>query len=107
MGKYIEVQKLKELIDEKWKELAEKNVKAGGGKWDAEISTYLSVLRLIDTLQQEQPEIDVEKEVAKWWDTFFQEPDFKFKKHRAHIVTNDEIIELARHLLGLNAKKEE
>ena len=52
--KYIDAEKLKELIGEKWKELADKNVKAGGGKWDAEISTYLSVLRLIESLQQEQ-----------------------------------------------------
>jgi hypothetical protein len=51
--KYIDAEKLKKLIDEKWKELADKNVKAGGGKWDAEISTYLSVLSLIDSLQQE------------------------------------------------------
>ncbi len=50
---YIDAEKLKELIDEKWKELADKNVKVGGGKWDAEISTYLSVLRLIDSLHQE------------------------------------------------------
>jgi len=54
MSKYINAEKLQELIDEKWKELADKNVKVGGGKWDAEISTYLSVLRLIDSLQQEQ-----------------------------------------------------
>ena len=56
MTKYIDADKLKELINEKWQELADKNVKVGGGKWDAEISTYLSVLRLIDSLQQEQPE---------------------------------------------------
>ena len=55
--KYIDAEKLKKLIDEKWKELADKNVKAGGGKWDAEISTYLSVLRLIDSLQQEQESV--------------------------------------------------
>lgn len=59
--KYFNVEKLKKLIDEKWKELADKNVKVGGGKWDAEISTYLSVLRLIDSLQQEQPEVDLDR----------------------------------------------
>lgn len=60
MNKYIDAEKLKKLIDEKWKGLADKNVKVGGGKWDAEISTYLSVLRLIDSLQQEQPEVNFE-----------------------------------------------
>lgn len=64
--KYIDAEKLKELIDEKWKELADKNVKVGGGKWDVEISTYLSVLRLIDSLQQEQPEVDLDKEIEEW-----------------------------------------
>ena len=65
---YFNVEKLKKLIDEKWKELADKNVKVGGGKWDAEISTYLSVLRLIDSLQQEQPKVDLEKEIDRTWE---------------------------------------
>lgn len=64
-NKYIDAEKLKELIDEKWKELAVKNVKVGGGKWDAEISTYLSVLGLIDTLEQEQREVDLEEEIEE------------------------------------------
>ena len=67
--KYIDAEKLKKLIDEKWKELADKNVKVGGGKWDAEISIYLSVLRLVDILQQEQPEVDLEKEYNTWWNS--------------------------------------
>ena len=64
---YFNVEKLKKLIDEKWKELADKNVKVGGGKWDAEISTYLSVLRLIDSLQQEQTDMG---EVSDGYHTF-------------------------------------
>ena len=54
--RYIDAEKLKELIYEKIKILFDKNVKVGGGKWDAEIFTYLSVLRLIDSLQQERPD---------------------------------------------------
>ena len=46
MSNYIDAEKLKKLIDKKWKELADKNVKAGGGVWDIEISTHLSVLGL-------------------------------------------------------------
>ena len=52
--KYIDAEKLKELIDEKWEEFTDKNAKVGGGKYDTEINTYLSVLRLIDSLQKEQ-----------------------------------------------------
>ena len=54
--KYIDADKLKKLIDEKWKELANKNLKVGGNKWDAEINTYLSVLTLIDSIEQDEPE---------------------------------------------------
>ena len=64
--KYIDADKLKKLIDEKWKELADKGVKDGGGKYEIEIYTYLSVLRLIDSFQQEQPEVDLEKEVEEF-----------------------------------------
>ena len=67
MSNYIDAEKLKKLIDKKWKELADKNVKAGGGVWDIEISTYLSVLGLIESLEQERPEMDLEKlgEIAR------------------------------------------
>lgn len=98
--KYINTEKLKEHIDEKWKELADKNVKVGGGKWDAEISTYLSVLRLINSLQQEQPEIDLEKEYKEYVE---DDPVF-------HTLTNRIVgLAIARHFyeLGLNARKEE
>lgn len=64
--KYIDADKLRALLDEKWRELADKNVKVGGGKWDAEISTYLSVLTLIDSLQQERPEVDLNEEVERF-----------------------------------------
>ena len=75
--KYIDADKLKELIDEKWKELADKNVKVGGNKWDAEISAYLSVLTLIDSLQQEQQEVDLEKFTEKMdaWKARYNYPD--------------------------------
>ena len=67
MSNYIDADKLKKLIGKKWKELADKNVKAGGGVWDIEISTYLSVLGLIESLEQERPEMDLEKlgEIAR------------------------------------------
>lgn len=52
--RYIDAEKLKELIDEKLKELYDKNAKVGKGKYDIDIYTYLSVLSLIDSLQKEQ-----------------------------------------------------
>lgn len=97
--KYIDADKLKELIDEKWKELADKNVKIGGGKWDAEISTYLSVLRLIDSLQQEQPEVDLEKELE----------DYVRKEIPYGNGGYGDKMKIARHFyeLGLNVRKED
>ena len=97
--KVIDADKLKELIDEKWKELADENVKVGGGKWDAEISTYLSVLGLIDSLQRERPAADLEEEIAVYLRTFSSsfENGIEYAKN------------IARHFyeLGLKAGKEE
>ena len=101
MSKYIDAEKLKELIDEKWKELADKNVKVGGGKYDIDIYTYLSVLRLIDSLQQEQTEADLEKDIEKICD---------FNKAQTTVtLTKRGLRAAAYHFyeLGLNARKEE
>ena len=103
MEKYIDSEKLKKLIDEKWKELADKNVKVGGGKWDAEISTYLSVLRLINSLQQKHPEVDLEKEIEKYY-----YENFAFISS-SHTPTKDILSDISIHFyeLGLKARKEE
>ena len=106
MNKYIDAEKLKKLIDEKWKELANKNVKVGGGKWDIEISTYLSVLRLIESLEEEQPEVDLEKEIVRYTKESLLLPI-------THKITPMDIMEsdwvkCAHHFyeLGLKARKE-
>lgn len=75
MAKYIDSEKLKELIDEKWKELANKDLKVGGNKWNAEIDTYLSVLTLIDSLQQDQSNNNLE-EKAKAYDEALEQARF-------------------------------
>lgn len=68
--KYIDAEKLKEIIDKTWRELSDKNAKIGGGILDAEIYTYLSVLNLIDSLQQESIEEDLEKEIDRYWNQY-------------------------------------
>lgn len=99
MKKYIDADKLRTLLDEKWRELADKNVKIGGGKWDAEISTYLSVLTLIDSLQQEQSEVVWEKQLDEW---------LKYGPHTSYPwCTIPDVIKItAEHFyeLGLNAR---
>ena len=66
MAKYIDSEKLKELIDEKWKELANNDLKVGGHKWDSEINTYLSVLKLVDSLQQDQSNNNIEEKAEAY-----------------------------------------
>ena len=121
MNKYINAEKLKKLIDEKWKELADKNVKVGGGKWDAEISTYLSVLRLIDSLQQEQPEVDLEKEIEDYAyslphsstgsSAYVSDKRLPIARQFGikHDWSFDYVEDIARHFyeLGLKARKED
>lgn len=75
MVKYIDSEKLKELIDEKWKELAKRELKVGGHQWDPEINTYLSVLKLIDSLQQDQSSNNLE-EKAKAYDEALNQAKF-------------------------------
>lgn len=102
--KYINADKLKTLLDEKWKELADKNVKVGGGKWDAEISTYLSVLRLIDSLQQEQPEVDLEKEIQKLDNVYFDLDGIAVAETTYYLKVED-LKDIARHFYGLGLKE--
>lgn len=75
MVKYIDSEKLKELIDEKWKELAKRELKVGGHQWDPEINTYLSVLKLIDSLQQDQLNNNLE-EKAEAYDVALNQAKF-------------------------------
>jgi len=59
------------------------------------------VVEIIDSLQQEQPEVDLEKEIDKWFDSMGEAWE------DGEWSTND-IKSTARHFfeLGLNARKE-
>ena len=48
------VQKIKEEIDRRWRELANKNVKTNGGVYDYAIYELLSLLRYIEDLENEE-----------------------------------------------------
>ena len=68
MGKYIDADRLKAEIDRRM---------TGNLKADSEIhsTAYFAgaakedydILSIIDSLQQEQPEVDLEKETKRWW----------------------------------------
>lgn len=110
MEKYIDAEKLKAEIDKKWRELADKNVKVGGGKYDIEISTCLSIINLITSLQQEQHEADLEKEIDRFWDSCIKHKD----ERGGNVIWCNklEIEALARYFaewgaIHFNARKEE
>lgn len=60
MKRFIDAEELISQLREKWTELAEKNVKAGGGKYDIEIATYLRCIGIVESLQQGQAESEFE-----------------------------------------------
>ena len=97
--KYIDAEKLKEIVDKTWRELSDKNAKIGGGILDAEIYTYLSVLNLIDSLQQESIEEDLEKEIDRYCESI--------QAWQVQEAPYTSLENCARHFyeLGLNAKK--
>ena len=103
--KYIDAEKLIAEIErrkEKW--LAESRlIKKGKDKAmyaAGKSSAYTEFLSLVDSLQQEQPEVDLEKEL----DRYFRG---EFKQTAGGNFNN--YIQVARHFfaLGRNARKEE
>lgn len=91
--KYIDAEELKVEID---RQKIGYNI---DGKHDAEYDTCVKIVRIIDSLQQEQPEVDLEKEYKE-----YVEDDPVFSK-----LTNRNVgLAVARHFfnLGLNQKEE-
>lgn len=98
--KYIDVNKLKEKI------YAEDTVSLAHGsspEFDQGCHyAFLTVLSLIDSLQQEQPEMDLEKEIEVCWETYLKDA---FGMPIEGRITKYEVEEIARHFyaLGINA----
>lgn len=108
--KYINVNKLKAEIKKRL-HCNSTCDECGDTAWDYDhgmVAAYNYVLSIIDSLQQEQPEVDLEtfdKEVTKMWGRCAAEPNDTIAC--LHI---DSFIEITRHFfeLGrLNAGKEE
>ena len=106
MGKYIDANRLCAEI--------EKTYKSEIQPWLSGVSAtsaiYDYVLPLIDSLQQEQPEADLEKEIEEYFEGWTDSPDYSQAINaEGECVSTDEIIEIVRQFfnLGLNARKEE
>ena len=74
------------------------------------MEAFQIVRSIIDSLQQEQPEVDLEEEVRIYCGSSFR---FNYDEFNDSFYSNafefDDVVELARHFyeLGLNARKED
>ena len=64
--------------------------------WAGQISAFKGALKIATSLQQEQPEVDLEKEIDEKWDEFVSSEGER-----------EDFTRTARHFyeLGLNARK--
>ena len=94
MSKYIDAEKLNAGIRRRIKELDNDKYLSTHCK-TSRIAELHYIDRFIDSLQQEQPEVDLEKEV-----------DTTMKRYLYHITCREEQISFARHFyeLGLKAR---
>ena len=108
MNKYIDAEKLRSVLQNTINSMKEKDAK--GERYDAFLNGKLSIceelLGCIASLQQEQPEVDLEKfdkDVTEIWGRCAAEPNDSIACF--YIETFNEV---ARHFyeLGLNAKKD-
>ena len=104
MAQYINAEKLKAEIERRWKY-------DQGFATEEETKAYQSccedIFSYIDSLQQEQLEVDLDKEIKKIWDKCIPEDEgMGVEIANIHIESFDII---ARHFyeLGLKAGKEE
>jgi len=103
--KYIDADKLIAEIEKriKYEQTCIENEYRLPGKAEEEIIfEYKSLSNFISSLQQEQPEVDLEKEIEKWFDMMGDSWE------NGEWSSND-IRSTARHFyeLGLNARKED
>lgn len=108
MRKFIETDKLLAEIERRIKE-TESMKPSFDQFWAAQISAFKGVKTIITTLQQEQPEVDIAKEIEEYFKGWFVDEDLGLVKSDSWSCIVEDVKEVARHFyeLGLNAKKEE
>lgn len=103
MDKYIDVEKLIAELKRQKHELELSIQSQGDYGQSCHIIAYENILSLINSLQQEQPELNLEKEISRWMVEECGPSDFNpFADHWCA----DDIIATARHFykLGVNAE---
>ena len=104
--KYIDAEKLKELLDAKYKEFTEKAKKDCPLQYQYMADGLDIAEQFIDSLQQEQPEVDLEKEIEEH---AIYMPHAEFASDNERIEDMEWARKEFRHFyeLGLNARKKE
>ena len=99
--KYIDAEKLIAEIERLQKASAitmeELQMDEPSERMRGELNAYDDILYFIDSLQQEQPEVDLEKEIEKWFDMMGESWE------NGYWSTND-IRSTARHFFELGGK---
>lgn len=107
--KYIDAEKLKAEIDKRYAEYLAKMKNDNFTYYEGMADALDLFEQFIDSLQQEQPEVDLEKEInieiSKW--ACYEEIGFG-ARYDAKPFDGRDIEKIARHFyeLGLNARKE-
>ena len=101
--KYIDAEKLKVLLSD----LEENHKYYNGDFHDGVVFTVDKAKEIIDFLQQEQPEVDLEKQIDKEWRECC--PIDEGMGYEKAILISEQFHQITCHFykLGLNAKKEE
>lgn len=105
--KYIDIEKLISEIEKRIEET--KSMKPSFDKfWAGQISAFKGVITIIASLQQEQPEVDLEKEIARENEKWTCYEDIGFGAlYDARPFDGRDIERIARHFYELGISKKE
>ena len=112
MTKYIDADKLKSIIKVQIKERKEwmKDIDRSDRQdqlWSDLNGEDMSILQIIDSLQQEQPEVDLEKEIRSMWEKCNPiDEGMGVESTYMHIEAFDIIVRYFFNL-GFNARKKD
>lgn len=103
MDKYIDADLLREGIEENQYVIVPLFNRGDDSYYEGEYDGYNRILDIIDSLQREQPEVDLEKDVESW---FFKEISPKINIEHTMYYYFQECAH-RYYELGLKARKEE
>jgi len=105
--KYIDSEKLKTELESIYDNMLRRTKvdKDNSDYWEGKADAYRNVIDTITSLQQEQPEVDLEEEANECWDYVFSA--IGWDENSLITMNHKEFLAFARHFyeLGLKARK--